>query len=278
MVSEACPCVAPPAGHCNTPIAPKGSDATATFHHASSLQVGSTQFPWESVNATLTDFQYGSWIPDLVNAAPWALPNGTVLMISHSATTGGGGMVIQRSVNGGADGWKGPYTVLTTDKTKGWNGTTRGCEARSLFLLISIYLSPSPSLISPLSRSLSLALSLSLPDAYALARSQDPFLWTDKRGHYHVLYHRMGAGVPSGWLGHHAWSRDGFTWSNTQPVYDNTFPIEGGGTVAGIANGGAQRPKLLVQNGTATHLYVAGPMSGCPKCKGDYTLVSPLNV
>ena len=109
--------------------------------------------------------------------------------------------------------------------------------------------------------------------------SPDPFLWTDKRDNYHVLYHRMGAGVPSGWLGHHAWSRDGFTWSNTQPVYDNTFPIEGfPGTVAGIANGGAQRPKLLVQNGTATHLYVAGPMSGCPKCKGDYTLVSPLNV
>ena len=105
---QACPCVAPPAGHCHTPIQPKGSDATATFHHASSLQAGSTKFPWDSINATLTDFQYGAWIPDLVNAAPWALSNGTILMISHSATTGGGGMVIQRSVNGGADGWKVP--------------------------------------------------------------------------------------------------------------------------------------------------------------------------
>lgn len=101
---------------------------------------------------------------------------------------------------------------------------------------------------------------------------------SDKRGHYHVMYHRMGSGVPSGWVGHHAWSIDGFTWSDTQPCYDNTFSIEGGTTVVGVANGGAQRPKLLVQNGTATHLYVAGPMSGCPKCKGDYTLVSPLNV
>ena len=231
---KACPCVAPPAGHCHTPIQPKGSDASATFHHASSLQAGLTKFPWNPINVTLTNFQYGSWIPDLVNAAPWALPNGTVLMISHSATTGGGGMVIQRSVTGGADGWKGPYTVLTTDKTEGWHGTTRGCE--------------------------------------------DPFLWTDKRGHYHVMYHHMGAGVPPGWVGHHAWSIDGFTWSDTQPCYDNAFPIEGGATVAGVANGGAQRPKLLVENGTATHLYVAGPMSGCPKCKGDYTLVSPLNV
>jgi hypothetical protein len=88
----------------------------------------------------------------------------------------------------------------------------------------------------------------------------------------------MGSGVPSSWLGHHAWSIDGFTWSDTAPAYTNVFAVEGGGTVQGVANGGAQRPKLLVKDGVPTHLYVAGPMSGCPHCKGDYTLVSPLNV
>ena len=125
---KTCPCVAPPAGHCPTPIAPKGSNATATFHHAPSLRAGSTTFPWAAVNTTLLDFQYGSWIPDLVNAAPWALSNGTVIMISHSATTGGGGMVLQRSINSGADGWRGPFTVVTTDKSNSWKGSTRGCE------------------------------------------------------------------------------------------------------------------------------------------------------
>jgi hypothetical protein len=125
---KACPCVAPPAGHCHTHIAPKGSNATATFHYARSLKAGSSSFPWAPINATMIDFQFGSWIPDLVNAAPWAMPNGTVLIISHSATTGGGGMVIQRSINGGADGWLGPYTVMTTDHSKSWKGSTRGCE------------------------------------------------------------------------------------------------------------------------------------------------------
>ena len=70
---------------------------------------------------------------------------------------------------------------------------------------------------------------------------EDPFMWQDHRGNWHVLYHRMFDGhgkldtnwgnvnsswnhnrpIPSpGWAGGHAFSRDGLTWSAWSRCYD----------------------------------------------------------
>ena len=92
------------------------------------------------------------------------------------------------------------------------------------------------------------------------------------------MYHRLN----SGWLGQHAWSRDGFTWSSTAPAYNNSFALEDGSTLSPGANGGAQRPMLLQDaSGAVTHLYIAGatcePSAAHPTClPGPYTAVIPL--
>ena len=79
---------------------------------------------------------------------------------------------------------------------------------------------------------------------------EDPFMWKDKRGNWHVLYHRMydpagpldpnwgkedgswkqkGGPVPSpGWAGGHAFSRDGLAWSNWTRCYNTSvFLVDG---------------------------------------------------
>jgi hypothetical protein len=91
------------------------------------------------------------------------------------------------------------------------------------------------------------------------------------------MYHHLGGG----WLGRHAWSQDGFTWSDTQPAYNNTFLLQDGTFLQPGANGGAQRPALLLSaSGDATHLYIAGATCSPPaqRCQsGPYTAVIPLN-
>mgnify|MGYP006095911799 FL=1 len=92
---------------------------------------------------------------------------------------------------------------------------------------------------------------------------EDPFLWMDKRGHWHALYHAMGHLGPGG----HAFSVDGYTWSNVTNAYGAKRPLVGGGSV----NYNAERPKLLFgPNYYPTHLY-----TGSDKGSG-FTIASPL--
>jgi len=123
-----CPCVGPPPGRCH--YVQPSANATNVMHWAPSLAAadGGGGFPWAPHNATLVNFTLGQWIPDLVNPSPLVLPNGTVLIMAHSAGTGGGGPVILKSVAGGDDGWRGPYTVLTTAQARSWNGSAAGTE------------------------------------------------------------------------------------------------------------------------------------------------------
>jgi hypothetical protein len=67
---------------------------------------------------------------------------------------------------------------------------------------------------------------------------EDPFLWVDKRGHWHALYHKMGHDGPGG----HAFSEDGHTWSNVSQAYGTLRPLAGGGTVQYSAERPALRP------------------------------------
>lgn len=93
---------------------------------------------------------------------------------------------------------------------------------------------------------------------------EDPFLWVDKRGHWHALYHMMHGG-PGG----HAFSIDGHRWSNVSRAYSTGRPLAGGGMV----HYSAERPKLLfgpAPEYAPTHLY-----TGSDKASG-FTIVSPL--
>ena len=93
---------------------------------------------------------------------------------------------------------------------------------------------------------------------------EDPFMYVDKRGHWHVLYHSMHFG-PGG----HAYSVDGLSWSNVTAAYNTSRPLVGGGSV----NYNAERPKLLfgpAPDLAPTHLY-----TGSSKAQG-FTIVSPL--
>jgi len=228
-----CACVGPPAGSCH--YVQPSANATSVFHFAPSLTAADAgPFPWAPLNATLINFTLGQWIPSLVNPSPLILPNGTTLIMVHSAGTGGGGPVILRSVVGGTAGWRGPYEVMVTSQDHRWNGSAAGTE--------------------------------------------DPFLWVDARGNYHAMYHHLGGGF----LGRHAWSADGYTWSDTVPCYNNSFTLTDGTVLEPGANGGAQRPALLQDPTTLqpTHLFLAGATcssSTHPTClPGPYTMVVPL--
>jgi len=107
------------------------------------------------------------------------------------------------------------------------------------------------------------------------ANAEDPFLWVDKRGHWHVLYE--GNPMP----GAHAYSIDGLTWSNISMALDG--PTEGAfnfsrpyvsadGTHRNVSYYTA-RPKLLFDRAgtTPTHLYGATNTETC-----GFSVASPL--
>ena len=118
----------------------------------------------------------------------------------------------------------------------------------------------------------------------------------DRRGNWHVLYHRMydaagpldpnwGAGngswtrpntpVPSpGWAGGHAFSRDGLSWSAWSRCYNTTVSLNNGSSVNFSRR---ERPKLLFDaDGQPTHLYNGVISEGGSRV--TYTIVAPLNV
>eukprot|EP01063_Lacrimia_lanifica_P007813 TRINITY_DN1501_c0_g1_i1.p1 TRINITY_DN1501_c0_g1~~TRINITY_DN1501_c0_g1_i1.p1 ORF type:complete len:424 (+),score=136.29 TRINITY_DN1501_c0_g1_i1:66-1337(+) len=123
---------------------------------------------------------------------------------------------------------------------------------------------------------------------------EDPFMWVDKRGNWHALYHRMydavgelspywghpesqkwvqpkSALVSPGWPGGHAFSKDGLTWSTWNRCYDSYVTVEDGST--NLA-GRIERPKLLfAADGTPTHLY-----NGALTKEWTHTIGRPLNV
>eukprot|EP01063_Lacrimia_lanifica_P028794 TRINITY_DN4273_c1_g1_i5.p1 TRINITY_DN4273_c1_g1~~TRINITY_DN4273_c1_g1_i5.p1 ORF type:complete len:430 (+),score=102.83 TRINITY_DN4273_c1_g1_i5:48-1337(+) len=121
---------------------------------------------------------------------------------------------------------------------------------------------------------------------------EDPFMWRDHRGNWHMLYHRMydpfgpldpnwgtyantvpeGSAIPPGWSGGHAFSRDGLTWSALSRSYNTSF-VDTAGAVHAV--GRRERPKLIFDSdGRATHLYNGLDYHGV----GTYTMVAPLNV
>lgn len=118
---------------------------------------------------------------------------------------------------------------------------------------------------------------------------EDPFMWQDHRGNWHVLYHRMfdngpgddpAKGAEGSWSGGHSFSADGITdWSPITRCYNTSVPLVNGSTVKFVSR---ERPKLLMgADGRPSHLSNAvqpnqtgaGPDAGI-----THTLIVPLNV
>ena len=126
---------------------------------------------------------------------------------------------------------------------------------------------------------------------------EDPFLYSDQRGSWHLLYHVYnttenpphGHECVNSTVSAHAYSLDGFHWfvSPHQP-YTTQILLTSGETITVATR---ERPKLWFdKHGQVTHLFTAvcgapncpnGPPTGCVDCKfdnWDYTLVQPLDV
>lgn len=125
---------------------------------------------------------------------------------------------------------------------------------------------------------------------------EDPFLYTDRRGNWHIIYHVYNVNEDKescvkSTVSAHLFSRDGRTWKShrTQP-YTTQVPLSDGSTMAVSTR---ERPKLFFDSkGRMTHLFNGvcsahacppplGPKTGCVDCKydnWDFTLVVPLAV
>lgn len=124
---------------------------------------------------------------------------------------------------------------------------------------------------------------------------EDPYLYTDKRGHFHLIYHVYQTfpayECVNSTVSAHVFSVDGFSWQAhpTQP-YTTQVALSTGNTITVSTR---ERPKMFFdKSGTPTHLFNGvcsatacpppdGPQTGCVDCKyknWDYTLVAPLDV
>lgn len=125
---------------------------------------------------------------------------------------------------------------------------------------------------------------------------EDPYLYMDKRGHYHCIYHVYNTHenkteCVDSTVSAHIFSVDGYAWhtSPTQP-YDTQIKLSTGKTITVSTR---ERPKIFFdKSGQMTHLFNGvcsatacppplGPKTGCVDCKyknWDYTLVAPLDI
>jgi hypothetical protein len=123
---------------------------------------------------------------------------------------------------------------------------------------------------------------------------EDPYLYVDHRGHFHLLFHAYKTfpadTCVNSTVSAHAYSEDGFVWhSNPVQPYDTQVEMHNG-TIVTVST--RERPKMFFdKNGHPTHLFNGvcsatscpppeGPHTGCVDCKcsgyWDYTLISAL--
>ena len=78
--------------------------------------------------------------------------------------------------------------------------------------------------------------------------NEDPGIFRDARGNFHILTHYFGRDGPGG----HAFSRDGIWWTFAGQAYDFTQAFTDG-THARSAR--RERPQMLVLDGKPSYLY-----------------------
>lgn len=128
---------------------------------------------------------------------------------------------------------------------------------------------------------------------------EDPFLWIDRRGHWHLLSHTWTPEAPPvNSISGHAFSRDGLEWvSSPYEPYNSTVHWADGSEGSAVYYSTMERPKLVFgADGIPTHLVngVSGIQFPCYTCGGhcshckqqtgrgndldwDFTLVRPLS-
>ena len=85
--------------------------------------------------------------------------------------------------------------------------------------------------------------------------AEDPCLWQDERGHWHMLMHNMNRSEPTGM---HAFSRDGHTWTRS-----TVFPFD---AAVNFSDGTStemkrrERPELLLSKRGQPRYFVSGVM------------------
>ena len=121
---------------------------------------------------------------------------------------------------------------------------------------------------------------------------EDPYLWVDTRGHWHLLMHAYNTKedrtqCTNSTVSLHAYSEDGHHWL---PSPDQPYTTQVNVGSHTITQATRERPKLVISpvSGAVTHLVTSvcsvpscphGPPTGCVDCKyraHDYTLVTPL--
>ena len=77
---------------------------------------------------------------------------------------------------------------------------------------------------------------------------EDPFVWSDRRGHFHALFHKFTDEHPNS--GGHGFSRDGFAWTlSDRPAYTTDVTTADG---AVHAFNRRERPHLMLDAATGT--------------------------
>ena len=104
-------------------------------------------------------------------------------------------------------------------------------------------------------------------DAFA----EDPFLWQDERGHWHMLMHHLfnHVGDP---VGAHAFSRDAITWTKSDVLPYTTFVPFSDGSSVNLTR--RERPELVLSaKGQPRYLS-----SGAQEVHGDHTYTLVMRV
>jgi hypothetical protein len=110
-------------------------------------------------------------------------------------------------------------------------------------------------------------------------RSEDPFLWQDKRGNWHFLVHYMidiDLGLKGPRVGAHAYARDWrgpWTFNNKTLAYNTTVEFTDGTTTVYYRR---ERPKLYFSDdGEMTPIYLLNGVQEFNQ-SGSYTLIQPI--
>lgn len=111
-------------------------------------------------------------------------------------------------------------------------------------------------------------------------KQEDPFMWLDKRGHFHALVHLMfdppGNGPCGLWAGGHMSSLDGTSWTPISRAY-NTSVTTTDGNVYTFSR--RERPKLIFDsNKNPTHIFNGAIPTGGAGGVNTYTIVAPINL
>merc|ERR1711968_147509 len=93
--------------------------------------------------------------------------------------------------------------------------------------------------------------------------SEDPSVFIDARGHYHMLVNALPGGCnPKVQQGGHAWSRDGVTWSEPRVgAYNGTVVFTDG---TNMTCSRRERPQMIQDPKTGAPLAMSSGATGCP--------------